>query len=96
MGFESNSQQNSGRTVNGKALCGTTFPLPLQTEVMKPQQQDTAAKSESAVYVQTPEGGTINVPTDHSLGDAGADEKSSSQVAENTPTKASEEVTSGD
>ena len=63
---------------------------------MKPQQQDTEAKKESAVYVQTPEGETINVQTDHSLGDAGKDEKSSSQSAENTPTEASEEVTSGD
>lgn len=63
---------------------------------MKPQQQDTEAKKESAVFVQTPKGDTINVPTDHSLSDAGKDEKSSKQSAENTPSTASEEVTSGD
>ena len=63
---------------------------------MKPQQQDTEAKKESAVFVQTPEGETINIPSDHQLKDAGKDEKSSKQSAENTPTTASEEVTSGD
>lgn len=63
---------------------------------MKPQQQDTEAKRESAVFVQTPEGKIINVDTDHSLSDAGHNEEASKQSAENTPTTASEEVTSGD
>ena len=63
---------------------------------MKPQQQDTATKKESAVYVQTPEGETINVPTDHHLNDANNAEKTDKQEMENTGMKASEEVTSGD
>jgi hypothetical protein len=62
---------------------------------MKPQQQDNEAKKQSAVFVETPEGETINVPTDHSLPEAGK-EKHASQTAENTPTKASDEVTSGE
>ena len=62
---------------------------------MKPQQQDEAAKKESAVYVQTPEGKEINVPTDHSLSDARSSE-AGRQTAENTPTKSSGEVTSGE
>lgn len=62
---------------------------------MKPQQQDTAAKQQSAVFVQTPEGETINVKTDHSLPEAGSEEQAG-QTAENTPTQASSEVTSGE
>ena len=62
---------------------------------MKPQQQDTEARKESAVYVQTPEGEQINIKTDHSLGQTGTEEESD-QTAENTPTKASSEVTSGE
>jgi len=63
---------------------------------MKPQQQDTEAKKESAVFVQTPEGDTINVQTDHSLSDAGKEENTGKEKMENTGMKASEEVTSGD
>ena len=62
---------------------------------MKPQQQDTNAKKESAVFVQTPEGETINVKTDHSL-PASSSEEDSDQTADNTPTKSSSEVTSGE
>jgi hypothetical protein len=62
---------------------------------MKPQQQDTEAKQQSAVFVQTPEGETINVQTDHSLPVAGTEEEAD-QTAENTPTQASGEVTSGE
>jgi hypothetical protein len=63
---------------------------------IKPQQQDTEAKKESAVFVQTPEGETINVQTDHSLRDATIEEKTGKEAMENTGMKASEEVTSGD
>ena len=62
---------------------------------MKPQQQDTEARKESAVFVQTPEGEQINVKTDHSLPQAKTEEEAD-QTAENTPTKASSEVTSGE
>lgn len=62
---------------------------------MKPQQQDTETKKESAVYVQTPDGKEVNVPTDHSVSDAGGDE-AGRQTAERTPTKSSGEVTSGE
>ena len=62
---------------------------------MKPQQQDTEAKKESAVYVQTPEGDQINIKTDHSLG-VSKTEESADQTADNTPTKSSDEVTSGE
>jgi hypothetical protein len=62
---------------------------------MKPQQQDTEAKKESAVYVQTPEGETINIKTDPSLSEA-RQEGNAAQTAENTPTKSSSEVTSGE
>ncbi|HVF97458.1 MAG TPA: hypothetical protein VM871_09065 [Flavisolibacter sp.] len=63
---------------------------------MKPQQQDTEAKKESAVYVQTPDGETINVQTDHSLSNAASTGKESKQTAEQTPTKASGEVKDGE
>ncbi len=62
---------------------------------MKPQQQDTEAKKESAVFVQTPEGETKNIKTDHSLPVAETDEEAD-QTAENTPTTHSSEVTSGE
>lgn len=62
---------------------------------MKPQQQDTEAKKESAVFVQTPEGQTQNIKTDHSLPAADSDEEAD-QTAENTPTTHSSEVTSGE
>jgi hypothetical protein len=63
--------------------------------VMKPQQQDTVAKKESAVFVQTPKGGTVNIKTDHSLPEA-KEEGKADQSAEHTPTKSSGEVTSGE
>lgn len=63
---------------------------------MKPQQQDTEARRQSAVFVQTPEGGTVNIKTDHSLPDAAEKEEEADQTAENTPTQASGEVTSGE
>ena len=63
---------------------------------MKPQQQDTEAKKESAVFVQTPEGDTINVKTDHSLSQSPEKEEEADQTAKNTPTKSSDEVTSGE
>ena len=62
---------------------------------MKPQQQDTEAKKQSAVFVQTPEGETVNIQTDHSLPEARTEEEAD-QTADNTPTKASGEVTSGE
>ena len=62
---------------------------------MKPQQQNTEAKEESAVYVQMPNGEQVNVPTDHKLSDAKNDE-AGRQTAENVPTKSSGEVTSGE
>jgi len=62
---------------------------------MKPQQQDTEAKKESAVFVQTPEGETINIKTDQSL-PASRTEEEADQTADNTPTKSSSEVTSGE
>ena len=62
---------------------------------MIPQQQDTEAKKQSAVYVQTPDGKEIDVPTDHSLNDANSSEDGR-QTAEHTPTKSSGEVTSGE
>ncbi|HUC81563.1 MAG TPA: hypothetical protein VMR70_11640 [Flavisolibacter sp.] len=62
---------------------------------MKPQQQDTEAKKQSAVFVQTPEGETVNIKTDHSLPEARTEEEAD-QTADNTPTKASGEVTSGE
>ena len=67
----------------------------IRKKKMKPQQQDTNAKKESAVFVQTPEGETINVKTDHSL-PASRTEEEAGQTAENTPTKSSGEVTSGE
>lgn len=60
-----------------------------------PQQQNTEARKQSAVYVQTPDGEQINVKTDHSLGEA-KNEEDAKQTAENTPTKSSGEVTSGE
>jgi hypothetical protein len=77
-----------------KYFLGTTFLLYKKKE-MKPQQQDTEAKKDSAVFVQTPEGETINIKTDHSL-PAGGTEKEADQTADNTPTKSSSEVTSGE
>jgi hypothetical protein len=62
---------------------------------MKPQQQDTNAKKESAVFVQTPEGEIINVKTDHSLPESRTEEEAD-QTADNTPTQSSSEVTSGE
>ncbi|HEY0042238.1 MAG TPA: hypothetical protein VGB71_16315 [Flavisolibacter sp.] len=63
---------------------------------MKPQQQDTEAKKQSAVFVQTPEGETVNVQTDHSLPEAAEREEKADQTADNTPTQSSSEVTSGE
>jgi hypothetical protein len=63
---------------------------------MKPQQQDTEAKKESAVFVQTPDGKIINVDTDHSLPEAPAKAEQADQTAKNTPTQSSSEVTSGE
>ncbi|HEX8315883.1 MAG TPA: hypothetical protein VF609_12870 [Flavisolibacter sp.] len=63
---------------------------------MKPQQQDTEARKESAVFVQTPEGETHNVKTDHSLPEAANREEKADQTADNTPTQASGEVTNGE
>lgn len=62
---------------------------------MKPQQQDTDAKKESAVYVQTPEGKEVNVETDQPLPQDGGSE-AGRQTAENIPTQSSSEVTSGE
>lgn len=62
---------------------------------MKPQQQDSEAKKESAVYVQTPDGEVVNIKTDHSLSDAETEDKAD-QTAENTPTQSSGEVKSGE
>lgn len=61
---------------------------------MKPQQQDLEAKKESGVYVQTPEGEQINVKKDSSANNENKIE--GAQTAENTPTKSSSEVTSGE
>lgn len=62
---------------------------------MKPQQQDTEARKQSAVYVQTPDGKEMNVPTEHSLSDVESSE-AGGQTAEQTPTESSGEVTSGE
>lgn len=62
---------------------------------MKPQQQDTEAKKESAVYVQKPDGEELNIKTDHTLSKSG-DSEAGRQTAEHTPTKSSSEVTSGE
>lgn len=62
---------------------------------MKPQQQDTEAKKESHVYVQKPDGEEMNIKTDHPQG-SNISPKAATQTAENTPTKASGEVTDGE
>ena len=61
---------------------------------MKPQQQNTEAKKESAVYVQTPDGQQRNVQTDHPVKEGNSE--SGRQTADKTPTKSSSEVTSGE
>ena len=63
---------------------------------MKPQQQDAEAKKQSAVFVQTPEGETVNIKTDHSLPEAAEREEEADQTADNTATQASGEVTNGE
>jgi hypothetical protein len=62
---------------------------------MKPHQQDTEAKKESAVYVQTPDGKELNVQTNHPVTIAGDDE-AGRQTADKTPTQSSGEVTNGE
>ncbi|GAA4748384.1 hypothetical protein [Flavisolibacter ginsenosidimutans] len=61
---------------------------------MKPQQQNTDAKKESAVYVQTPDGGQRNIPTDQPVKEG--DSESGRQTVDKTPTQSSSEVTSGE
>lgn len=62
---------------------------------MKPQQQNTDVEGQSHVYVQKPDGETINVPTtDATL--AGKKEEGTKQTASNTPTTHSHEVTDGE
>ncbi len=61
---------------------------------MKPQQQDTEAKKESHVYVQKPDGEEVAI--EKSQAHANENPEAAKQTAENTPTKASEEVTDGE
>lgn len=63
---------------------------------MKPQQQDTDLKGRSHVYVQTPEGETINIPAKSPQELAGKKDEDMTQTAEQTPTTHSKEVTSGE
>lgn len=67
----------------------------LEKVEMKPQQQNTEAKKESAVYVQKPDGEQVNVRTDVEASGAKNDE-AARQTAENVPTKSSGEVTNGE
>lgn len=62
---------------------------------MKPQQQINEAHKENAVYVQMPDGEQRDVPAERPVNQAGNDE-AGRQTAENTPTKSSGEVTSGE
>ena len=61
---------------------------------MIPQQQDMEAKKESHVYVQKPDGEEINIEKTQEA--AGENPEDAKQTAENTPTKASGEVTDGE
>lgn len=61
---------------------------------MKPQQQDTEAKKESHVYVQKPNGEEINIQKEQHA--SAENPEQAQQSAENTPTQASGEVTSGE
>ena len=66
-----------------------------QKHAMKPQQNiDT--KGTSNVFVQTPDGESINVPASDPSELAGKPDEAMSQTAENTPTTHSSEVTSGE
>lgn len=62
---------------------------------MTPQQQNTEAQKESHVYVQQPDGQELNIKTAHPQGMEAPPEEAT-QTAENTPTQASGEVTSGE
>lgn len=62
---------------------------------MKPQQQNTDVKGQSHVFVEKPDGETMNVPAGPPEEMAGKDEKAD-QTAENTPTTHSHEVTTGE
>ncbi|MDB5209084.1 MAG: hypothetical protein JWR72_4159 [Flavisolibacter sp.] len=61
---------------------------------MIPQQQDMQAKKESHVYVQKPDGEEINIEKSQEA--VSENPESAKQTAENTPTKASGEVTDGE
>ncbi len=61
---------------------------------MIPQQQDTEAKKESHVYVQKPDGEEVIIPKKQAQAEGTPDE--AMETAENTPTKASSEVTGGE
>lgn len=61
---------------------------------MKPQQQDEEAKRESNVYVQKPDGQEINIKKTEALSNETPED--AKQTAENTPTKASGEVSDGE
>lgn len=63
---------------------------------MKPQQQNTDLKGRSHVYVQTPDGGEINIPAGSEQELEGVPDSEMDHTAENTPTTHSEEVTSGE
>ena len=63
---------------------------------MKPQQQNTDVKGKSHVYVQTPEGEEINVPSRDPQELSGTKDEAMRQTAENIPTTHSKEVTSGE
>ena len=62
---------------------------------MKPQQQNTDIKGKSHVYVQTPDGEEINVPSRDPRELAGKKDEAQSQTADQTPTTHSKEVPAG-
>lgn len=61
---------------------------------MKPQQQDIQAKAESHVYAQMPDGTEVHIQKEKEQSEESPE--AAKQTAENTPTTASSEVTSGD
>lgn len=63
---------------------------------MKPQQQNTDVKGKSHVFVQTPEGEQINVPSTGEKTEQNAGDEAGKQTAEHTPTTHSKEVTDGE
>jgi hypothetical protein len=63
---------------------------------MKPQQQNTDNIGHSHVYVQKPDGESMNVPASDPRNLEGKKDEDMDQTAEHTPTTHSGEVTSGE